>query len=232
MTTIPIKGFLETSFVDWGDKITSLIFLPGCNFRCPYCHNPELVLDPNSLQSMELDAILEHLKKYKGWIEGICITGGEPTIHKALPDMIRYIREKSGLMIKLDTNGTNPEMLRVLIDEKLIDAVSMDVKAPLDDIRYCRAAGAVVAVGDIKKSIDILRNSGLVVEFRTTVHPKFFAKKDVSELAEQLKGVARFTLQNFNKLAETVDPALHGTEPFTEGEFEELQKIADEIIRG
>jgi pyruvate formate lyase activating enzyme len=228
---IQIKGFIETSFVDWEDKITAVIFLPYCNLRCPYCQNPELVLHPESLESIDIDDILGRLKKYTGWIDGICITGGEPTLHKWLPDLVRHIKKSSNLLVKIDTNGTNPEMLKNLINEKLVDAVSMDVKAPLDDIRYCKAAGVAVNLEDIKKSIDILKKSGLLVEFRTTVHPAFFSKKDVEDLALQLKGVERFKLQNFNIRADTIDPVLKGSGTFTEEEFDELKKIADNILR-
>ncbi|MFC1855704.1 anaerobic ribonucleoside-triphosphate reductase activating protein, partial [Thermodesulfobacteriota bacterium] len=221
---------IRTSFVDWGAKITSIMFLPNCNFRCPYCHNAELINNPSSLQNFDLDEILTKLKGYEGWIDGICISGGEPTIHKDLPEFIRYIRANCPQMVKIDTNGTNPSMLQALIDEKLIEAVSMDVKAPLDDMRYYKAAGTSVDLSEIKKSIDILRDSGLDVEFRTTIHPDLFCKKDVEELCEQLKGAKQFKLQNFNIHAETLDPAYKGSEPFSEGEFEDLQKIAAEIL--
>lgn len=229
---IPIAGFIETSFVDWEDKVTAVLFLSCCNFRCPYCQNADLVLTPETFVPIDIDDILDKLNKYEGWIDGICITGGEPTIHKELPRMIRYIRENSKFLIKLDTNGSNPEMLENLIIEKLIDAVSMDVKAPLDDLRYRKAAGAVVNLDDIKKSIDILNGSGLFVEFRTTIHPSLFKREDIEDLAGQLKGVKRFKLQNFSKRAETIAPEFKGSEPFPDGEFEELQKIAEDIIRG
>ena len=229
---ISVKGFIETSFVDWTDKISSMIFLPSCNFKCPYCHNPELVLEPHTLLDINIDDILERLKKFEGWIDGVCITGGEPTIHKRLPDFIRYIRSKVDMLVKLDTNGTNPEMLEHLINERLIDAVSMDIKAPLDDIRYYKAAGTSVKLDDIKKSIDILRDSGLDVEFRTTIHPRLFTRQDIIDLAEQLKGIEQFKLQNFNKGAETLDPTMKGTEPFSEVEFDELCKLVEGIIHG
>jgi pyruvate formate lyase activating enzyme len=227
-----IKGFIEMSMVDWEDKITAMVFLPNCNFKCPYCHNADLVLKPNELPDIDIDDILEHLKKYEGWIEGVCITGGEPTIHKWLPDLIRYIREKSSLIVKIDTNGTNPDMLEELINDKLVDAVSMDVKAPLDDIRYFKAAGATVNLDDIRRSIDILKNAGIESEFRTTIHPKLFTRKDIEDLANQLKGVKAFKLQNFNKLAPTIDPELEGSEPFPEDEFEELEKMVAGIVKG
>jgi pyruvate formate lyase activating enzyme len=230
--SVPIKGFIEVSFVDWVGKIASVIFLPYCNFKCPYCQNPELVLNPDSLESIDIDDILKRLSNYKGWIDGICITGGEPTIHESLPELICYIKQNSGLAVKLDTNGANPKMLEGLIKEKLLDAVSMDVKAPLDDIAYCKAAGVVVDIEKIKKSIDILKDSDLDIEFRTTIHPKMFTKKDIRNLASQLKGVKRYKLQNFNANTDTIDPALKGSVPFDEETFKALQELARKIIQG
>lgn len=232
ISKIQIKGFIESSFVDWSGKLTAVIFLPLCNFRCPYCHNRELVLEPNKLETLNIDDILSHLSRYRGWLDGICVTGGEPTIHEGLPELLRYIKDKSSLLVKIDTNGTNPEMLQKLIDAKLLDSAAMDVKAPLDDLRYYKAAGTTVDLERIKKSIDILMNSGLDVEFRTTIHPKLFTQKDIIDLCEQLKGVKKFKLQNFNKYAETIDPSLSGTDPFDDETFKRFQKLADGIIKG
>ncbi len=229
---ITVKGFIETSFVDWVGNVTSVIFLPFCNFRCPYCQNAELVLDPNSLASFDIDEILKRLSKYSDWIDGVCITGGEPTIHEGLPDCIRYIKENSPLAVKIDTNGTNPKMLEKLLSEGLLAAIAMDVKAPLDDIRYYKAAGVAVDLGAIKKSIQLLMNSAIDVEFRTTITPKLFKQKDILDLAEQLKGAKRFKLQNFNKRTETIDPTYKGSDPFTEDELNGFQKQVDKIIKG
>ena len=232
----PIKGFIETSFLDWPGQICAVIFLPYCNLRCPYCHNHQLVLKPDTLETLSLEAILESaLGGLKDWIDGICITGGEPTIHRGLPDLLRKIRE-AGFKTKLDTNGTQPEILHYLITEKLVDHVAMDVKAPLSDAAYARCAGVFVPVSIIKESIEVLMAAGVPSVFRCTVTPTLLAESDVCLLAEQLKdlGAVRpagsapsFTLQNFNP-ADPMEPALKNLKPFTE---EALSRMQDRVNR-
>ena len=133
--TFHIKGFIPTSFLDWPGTICSVIFLGGCGFRCPACHNRNLVLEPRSLPDYPVEEILRSLDARGNWIDGITVTGGEPTIHKSLPNLLRIFRHRK-LKIKLDTNGSNPEMLEALIDLRLVDAVSMDIKAPLTSEEY------------------------------------------------------------------------------------------------
>jgi len=237
MTNIPpIKGFIETSLLDWPGQICAVIFLPYCNLRCPYCHNHPLVLKPDTLETLSLEVILESaVGGLKDWIDGICITGGEPTIHRGLPDLLRKIHE-TGFKTKLDTNGTQPDILRHLITEKLVDHVAMDVKAPLDDAAYARCAGVFVPVSIIKESIEVLMAGGVASVFRCTVTPTLLAESDVYLLAEQLKdlGAVRpagsapsFTLQNFNP-ADPMEPALKNVKPFTE---EALSRMQDNVNR-
>jgi pyruvate formate lyase activating enzyme len=234
----PIKGFIETSFLDWPGQICAVIFLPYCNLRCPYCHNHPLVLKPDTLETLSLDVILESaVGGLKDWIDGICITGGEPTIHRALPDLLRKIL-KAGFKSKLDTNGTQPEILRYLITEKLVDHVAMDVKAPLDDAAYARCAGVFVPVSIIKESIHVLMAADVSSTLRCTVTPTLLAESDVYLLAEHLKDLgaeyrsgpetgASLTLQNFNP-ADPLDPALKNVKPFTE---EALSRMQDRVNR-
>jgi pyruvate formate lyase activating enzyme len=148
-----IKGFIETSLIDWDGKLVSVFFLPGCNFRCPFCHNHQLWKAPQKVETVPWQKVSDFLKGKKGWIDGVVITGGEPTVHADLPEFIESLREM-GLLIKLDTNGANPEMLQSLIDKKLVDYVAMDLKASLDTI-YSQAAGTKVNLDDIKRSIEI-----------------------------------------------------------------------------
>ena len=126
-----IKGFLETSFVDWADKICSVLFLPYCNFRCPYCHNHELILSPDRFETLDWDVIRGRLQSLAGWLDGVCVTGGEPTLHPDLPNLLTAIKAL-GLPVKLDTNGTRPQVLRFLVTEGLVDFVAMDIKGPLE----------------------------------------------------------------------------------------------------
>ncbi len=150
-----IKGFISTSLVDWPGKICSVVFLAGCGFRCPACHNPKLVLNPGSLPDYPIEEICRSLSNRSKWIDGVTVTGGEPTARKDLPDLLRILREY-GVKVKLDTNGSNPQMLEDLIRSGLIDAVSMDVKAPLDSTAYSVVAGAPIDIEVIKRSILLL----------------------------------------------------------------------------
>ncbi len=235
----PIKGFIETSFLDWPGQVCAVIFLPYCNLRCPYCHNHQLVLKPDTLETLPLEAILERLRGLKDWIDGICITGGEPTIHRKLPDLLRKIHE-AGFKTKLDTNGTQPEILHYLITEKLVDHVAMDVKAPLDDATYARCAGVFVPVSIIKESIKVLMAAGVPSVFRCTVTPTLLAESDIYLLAEQLRDLRHeyrsgpetgpsLTLQNFNP-ADPMEPEFKNVKPFTEEALSRMQDAVNRIL--
>ena len=226
ITMIDIKGFLETSFLDWPGKICSVLFLPHCNLRCPYCHNHSLVYHPERLTSFSIQEILDRLSSFKGWIDGICITGGEPTLHPNLPLLIREIRRK-GFLVKLDTNGTHPRVLEKLVGEREFDYVAMDVKAPLDVVRYRRAAGVPVNLDLILESIDILKRGNIDYQFRMTVVPGIHKPEDVQTLADQLRAGKRLVLQNFNP-ENPLDPDLKGLFPF---DFKVLKEMEREVQR-
>ena len=224
---IDIKGFLETSFLDWPGRICSVLFLPYCNLRCPYCHNHSLVSRPERLASISIWEALDRLSSFKGWIDGICITGGEPTLHAHLPLLIREIRKK-GFLVKLDTNGTHPRVLEKLIGEKKIDYVAMDVKAPLDIIRYRRATGVPVDLDLILESIDILKRGSIDYQFRLTVVPGIHQTEDIQTLADQLRVGKRLVLQNFNP-ENPLDPALKGLFPFDLKMLKEMEREVQRI---
>jgi pyruvate formate lyase activating enzyme len=227
--SFPIKGFLETSFVDWPGKVASVVFLPRCNFRCPYCHNHELVLDPDSSPTISFQHILKQINKYKGWIDGVCITGGEPTLFPGLVQLIERLR-KEDVLIKLDTNGSCPEVLRKLIRDHLVDYVAMDVKAPLNHELYSGCCGVSVDLEKIKESIRLLREDLPSYEFRVTVVPTLLKKESLLALAHELKGSKKLTLQNFNP-ARPLDPELKKVKPYTEQEIKELQEEINNILR-
>lgn len=126
-----IKGFIETSFLDWRGLISAVLFLPGCNFACPYCHNFTLVSDPDSLMSLPLDSVLDRLRPFVGWIDGVVVSGGEPTLHPGLEELLGLIHQE-GFQVKLDTNGYRPEVVKRVVEAGLVDMVAMDVKAPLE----------------------------------------------------------------------------------------------------
>jgi pyruvate formate lyase activating enzyme len=222
--TIGIKGFLETSFVDWPGKVVSMLFLPWCNFRCPFCHNHQLVLDPGGLEDIPRTYIMARLAELKGWVDGVCISGGEPTIHPHLPSLITEIKD-SGLLVKLDTNGSRPEILRSLLERGLLDCVAMDIKAPLDEVKYARAAGVPVDLEKIRESICLLKKGKVDYHFRTTIVPALHKEEDLLHIARHLSGSSSLTLQNFNP-EDPLDPALKGTTPYTE---EWLQDMTERI---
>ncbi len=213
-----IKGFVEVSFVDWDGKVASVIFLPRCNFKCPMCHNYKLVLSPEEFETIPLERILAFLRKKRNFIDGVVITGGEPTIYGDLPELCRTIK-KEGFLVKLDTNGANPPLLRRLISEKLIDFVAMDVKASLDKEKYAKAAGAEVDIEKIKESIEILMKSGIDYEFRTTVVPTISGVQDVAGIASAINGAKKFVLQYFRP-GGALDPELRKTKSTSKEEMD------------
>ena len=162
-----IHGFNKTTLLDYPEHIAATVFTGGCNFRCPFCHNGELVLDPGCQPLIPEEEVLAYLKKRQGILQGVCVTGGEPTLQKDLKDFLRKIKEL-GYPIKLDTNGYMPGVLWDLMQEHLIDYVAMDIKASRDN--YARAAGLPhMDISRIEESIGILKSSGIPYEFRTTV---------------------------------------------------------------
>jgi len=223
-----IKGFLETSFVDWPGKLCAVLFLPHCNFRCPYCHNHSLAFHPEQYPSIPLEDILSRLRSFKDWIDGVCITGGEPTLDVNLPSLIREIK-RHGFLVKLDTNGSHPGMLEVLMETQKIDFVSMDVKAPLDSFSYRRSTGFSVDLNPIFRSIEILKQGGVEYEFRMTVVPGLHKMEDVRRLGEQLRVGPRFILQNFNP-ENPLDPSLKNTVPYDAEVLKAMEKEVQEMI--
>jgi pyruvate formate lyase activating enzyme len=221
---IGIKGFVETSFVDWPGKVISVLFLAGCNFRCPFCHNHALVMNPGGLEDIPSTYVMARLAELEGWVDGVCISGGEPTIHPRLPSLIAQIKAL-GLLVKLDTNGSRPHVLQSLVEKGLVDCVAMDVKAPLDDMRYARAAGTPVNLEMIRDSIRFLKHGKVEYHFRTTVVPALHKGEDLLHLAHHLSGSSSLILQGFNP-EDPLDPQLKGTSPYPE---EWLQNMRDKV---
>lgn len=215
-----IKGLQKLTLIDYPGKVACTLFTFGCNFRCPYCHNPELVID-NGAPPIPENEILRFLIERKSFLQGVCITGGEPTLHTDLPDFLEKIK-KIGYSIKLDTNGTNPNMLELLIDRGLVDYIAMDVKAPLE--KYEKVVKVKVDVNKIIRSIEIVK-AFPEHEFRTTVIPELLNKEDILTIAGQLKGARRFFIQQF-KPSKTLDKTFIEKQAYL---TEDLKKIRDEI---
>lgn len=215
-----IVGIEKSSFIDYPSNICSIIFTGGCNFRCPYCHNSSAV---NNIESMiREEEVINFLKKRKRFVEAVCISGGEPTLQKNLYDFICRIKEED-FLVKLDTNGTNPSLLKKLIHEKLVNYVAMDIKAPLN--KYSMIAQTNVHIDDIKESINILLENKVDYEFRTTVCRELLTMDDIITIAHEIKGCTTYALQNFRD-GETV---LAGKNKFTPYTAEELNDIEKEI---
>ncbi len=221
---IEIKGFLETSFLDWPGKLCSVVFLPRCNFRCPYCHNHALVFHPEQYATIPLEDIVARLGSLRNWIDGVCFTGGEPTLHTGLPLLLREVKRKK-FLVKLDTNGSNPQMLKNLIEREKVDFVSMDVKAPLDPFRYSRSTGLPINLKPILESIEILKSGNVDYQFRMTVVPGLHREEDIKTLGDQLRAGPRFILQNFNP-ENPLDPSLKEIIPY---DAKALKKIEREV---
>lgn len=186
-----IAGFQKTSFVDYPGNICATIFTAGCNMRCPYCHNAKLVSFRQDVTFPEED-ILAHLEEKKHLLDGICITGGEPTLQKDLLDFIKKVKA-IGLKIKLDSNGSNPDVLRKCIP--YVDFIAMDIKQLPS--KYQKTAGTAILAKVIEDSINLIKSSGVDYEFRTTVVPQFTNKEDILNIAEYLKGSKKYALQQF-----------------------------------
>ncbi len=217
-----IKGLIECSFVDWPGMVCGVMFLGGCNFRCPYCHNHPLVLETDSLPALPLGKVLERLAPLKKWLNGVCISGGEPTFDPELGTILTRLKEK-GWKVKLDTNGSRPFVLKKLLAKRLIDMIAMDIKAPLDEKKYIRCTGRRVDLENIRQSIRIIRESEIPHEFRMTVLPRYHNKNDVAELTAYLAEPLK--LQNFNPRT-TLDPRMAIEEGFSPEIFSDLQLLA------
>ena len=217
-----IGGLQKTTLIDYPGRIAATVFLCGCNFRCPWCYSSELVL-PEKIKNQPRipeKEFFDFLKKRKGLLEGVVLCGGEPTINKDLPDFIRNIK-RLGYPVKIDTNGSNPEMLKDLIDKKLIDYVAMDIKAPKE--KYNEAAGAKVNIKNIGKSVEILKNSNIDFEFRTTVVPSVHTKEDIIKIAKWIGPAKKYFLQNFRP-EKTIDPKLEKIKPYPKEYLLEIQE--------
>jgi len=190
-----IGGLQKFSLSDFPGLISAIIFTRGCDFRCPYCHNPELV-DPSRFASpIPLDEVREFLRSRRGQLQGVVVTGGEPTIHADLPAFLAELKDM-GFAVKLDTNGTNPRMLRRLAADRSIDYIAMDIKAPL--ALYAALVRAPAASTDLLLSIELILRSGLAHEFRTTFAESLLSADDVLEIAELVKGCQKHVLQTFH----------------------------------
>ncbi len=222
-----IGGLQKLTLIDFPGHLAATVFLMGCNFRCPFCYSAELVLPERvkNQPTISQKEFFSFLKQRKGLLEGVVICGGEPTINKNLPVFVKKIK-KLGYLIKLDTNGSNPKILKHLIGKKLIDYVAMDIKAPKE--KYTQIIGTsgvrkTNVLKKVEKSINILKESGIEYEFRTTVVPGLLGKKDILKIAHWIKPAKKYYLQNF-KGEKTIDLGFENLRPYSREYLLEIQQ--------
>jgi len=227
MKTFEIKGFVETSLCDWDGYLSSVIFLPGCNFRCPFCQNGDLVLRPDDLSTVGFDTIADFLRRNSNWIDGVVISGGEPVLRRDLAELAGEIKRRD-FKVKIDTNGTRPAVIEALLKEDLVDYVAMDVKAPLDE-RYGVAAGVEVDLENIRRSIDMVRALEGRSEFRTTLVPGLVGEEEVLLIAETIQGASKYVLQRFVP-ENSLDNSLRRAIPYDESFVSHLLERAGKYV--
>lgn len=210
-------GFQKMTMLDFPGYVACTVFTAGCNFRCPFCHNALLVTDINNSEAYTEDDVLAYLKKRKGVIDGICISGGEPLLHNGIAEFIAKIKDL-GLLVKIDTNGSFPEKLRELIDSGNVDYVAMDIKN--SPSKYALTADCDIDIDSIKKSVKLLLEGRVGYEFRTTLVKELHSIEDMAEIGELICGADRYFLQHF---IESEANIARGLTPFSKEEMEQLR---------
>ena len=214
-----IGGLQKTSLLDYPDAISAIIWTVGCNFRCPFCYNRDLVL--GKVQTIPAEEIFSFLEKRKGLLEGLVISGGEPLMQEDIAQFAEKVK-KLGYLIKIDTNGIYPDKLKELIDKKLVDYVAMDVKAPQN--KYDKLTDVKTDIKKIEKSIEIIRNSAPDYEFKTTFAPGLLKKEDILSIAKWLEGSKRFYLQQFKNDASLISSKLQNAAPLSKEKLTDTLK--------
>lgn len=201
-----IGGYLPTSFLDWEGRVAAVLFLLGCNFRCPFCHNAPLAT--GLAEGIDPKPVLSDIIRRKDFLDGVVVSGGEPTLFVRLPEMLSWFRTVAKLPVKLDTNGSRPDVLEALLHDRLIDAAAMDIKAPWE--KYAELTGVPVDTGRVRASLDLLKSSGISLELRTTYVPGLLSIEDLHQIQDQVGGDPRWIVQLFQP-ANALDPALRET---------------------
>ena len=217
---VQIHGFNKTTLLDYPGHLACTIFVGGCNFRCPFCHNASLVLAPSDQPIIPEEEIFHTLRKRKGILEGVCITGGEPTIY---PGLIHFIRKVKALnyLIKLDTNGYNPDILKKLVEEHLIDYVAMDIKNSIE--KYGTTIGLTAFnPSNVLESVSFLMSCGIDYEFRTTIVKELHTKEDIQSIGRWIQGCKGYFLQAYKDSGDIISP---GYSSYTKSELLEFQEV-------
>lgn len=216
----------KTSFIDYPGRISAVVFTQGCNFRCPYCHNPELVVPERYCGTIRIEDIFSFLEKRRGKLDAVVITGGEPTLQADLVPFMQRIRSM-GFLVKLDTNGSRPQVLREVIARGLPDYVAMDVKAPWD--KYAFVAGSPVDITDIGASVELIMGSGIPYEFRTTLVRSLLDPDDVMGIGRAIRGASLYVLQKFTA-SKHVESSYTDMAPMTDDQIATLVRDLGPLV--
>ena len=199
-----IHGFAKTTLLDYPKHVAATVFFGGCNFRCPFCHNGDLVLRPGKVPTIAEEEVLSYLKKRQGILEGVCITGGEPTLQPDLETFIRKLKEL-GYLVKLDTNGYRPEVLSSLLEKGLLDYVAMDIKNSRE--KYAMTVGkSNIEIANIESSVKLLLQGNIPYEFRTTVVRELHTSDDMKKIGAWIQGAQGYFLQNYVESEKVISP--------------------------
>ncbi|MBU0636002.1 anaerobic ribonucleoside-triphosphate reductase activating protein [Candidatus Micrarchaeota archaeon] len=227
MRELDIAGFIPKSVVDWRGKVSSVVFVPGCNFACDYCFSHQLISKPDSLPKIHVSTVLDSLSNRQNNIKAVVISGGEPTLHGHR--LIRFLEEVQarGLLTRIETNGSNPFMIRFLIENELLDSVVLDVKAPLYSKRYAETVNKTAVLSKVKRSMYLVMDSGIDYEFRTVVIPGKTSLRDIQSIARSIRGAKRFVLQQFVPFSGTLNPKF---ESISATSYDQLIEFAQKVI--
>jgi len=222
-----IKGLQKLSLIDFAPYTCCVIFTAGCNFRCAFCSNRDLVLNPEKLPTISHEEFYQFLRDNKKWLDGVCVCGGEPTIHKDLPEHIVHMRDL-GYKIKLDTNGTNPVMVKHLIDDELLDYIAMDIKSPLH--KYESVVQVPVDKDNIAQTVSLLLQNRVDYEFRTTAVPTLINEQDFEEIGLWIAGAQNYFIQQFSNKS-CLKRALEQLGPFSLEQLEKFKTIVQPYVK-
>lgn len=237
-----IGGLEKFSLIDYPGHLAAIVFTSGCNFRCHFCYNPMLV-EPGRISSTDDEEkgrslgtglnqiqesdLFEFLQTRVGKIDAVVVTGGEPTLHRDLPEFIKKIKDL-GFKVKLDTNGTNPQALKNLLEQNLIDYIAMDIKGPFE--KYDLVVGAQINKDDLVETISLIMNSGLPYEFRSTIVPGLHEIDDIAKMGEMIKGARKWFLQPFKSDVELVNNAFKNANSFSDADMAKMKEIGKSYV--
>ena len=211
---IKVKKVIEHSLKEWETKGTTILFLGDCNMRCPYCNQKSLVLNSNSVPDIPYESIREFLMGNRKWIDGVVISGGEPSINPSLTFLLQDLK-RMGFLTKILTNGTNEPLLRKLIISKLIDLISIDIKAPINEIKYKEASKVNVDIRNLKNLLTFLKTSSFNYEISVTPHPSTMSEEDFEDIVDSLTGIKKFVIRKI-EIGDLLDDNLRNIEPYSD----------------